>query len=239
MEIHAYQPNITFPPVRHAAPTSSSAKVQPSFSPVTPVSEGDPTDQLTHSPTAAGQSLSELSFVNSPSAGSRAQALKNLLSDLRGATVDTQLHEINTFFNNTIRYLSDQQQHGVKDHWQSQKETLQSGQGDCEDYALAKYQALQDLGIPEKELHIFYVKNRNNVAHMVLVHTNAAGKSQVLDNESRLVLPTSQRSDLRPLFGFNQLQTLVADHPQDWVKGTSKPGLPNIGHFRQVLAKPR
>lgn len=239
MEIHSYQPNLTFPAVGRSAPMSSPAQMQPLLSPGTQPQESPPTDQLIQFPAAAGQSLNQLSFVDAPTASSRTQALKSLLNDLRGAPLATQLHQVNTFFNDNIHYISDQQNHGVKDHWQSQRETLQSGQGDCEDYALAKYQALQDLGIPEKELHLFYVKNRNNIAHMVLVHTNAEGKSQVLDNESSRVLPTDQRSDLRPVFGFNQLQTLIADNPSNWVKGTDKPGFPNIAHFRQVLAKPR
>jgi predicted transglutaminase-like cysteine proteinase len=41
-----------------------------------------------------------------------------------------------------IAPVSDEVQWGVPDHWSAPFETLQSGRGDCEDYAIVKYLAL-------------------------------------------------------------------------------------------------
>ena len=41
-------------------------------------------------------------------------------------------------------------QWGVPDRWSPPLETLATGRGDCEDYAIAKYVALTAAGIPHR-----------------------------------------------------------------------------------------
>ncbi|HEX7617343.1 MAG TPA: transglutaminase-like cysteine peptidase, partial [Verrucomicrobiae bacterium] len=53
-----------------------------------------------------------------------------------------RLGEINRSINLSIRPMSDLAQYGVEDYWASPLESLGSGAGDCEDYAIAKYIAL-------------------------------------------------------------------------------------------------
>jgi predicted transglutaminase-like cysteine proteinase len=58
-----------------------------------------------------------------------------------------------------ISPVSDEMQWGVADHWSDPFETLLSNRGDCEDYAILKYAALLEAGIPEDDVKIVILKN--------------------------------------------------------------------------------
>ena len=84
-------------------------------------------------------------------------------------------------------------------------ESLQRGAGDCEDYAIAKYFTLRQLGVPVDKLRITYVKALQlNQAHMVLTYYPHPGAMPlVLDNLIDTIEPANQRTDLRPVYAFN------------------------------------
>src|SRR5262249_39446695 len=65
-----------------------------------------------------------------------------------------RIGEINQDINLAIHPMSDMAQFGKPDVWSSPLATLASGSGDCEDYAIAKYVALKEIGIPEERLRI-------------------------------------------------------------------------------------
>jgi len=84
-------------------------------------------------------------------------------------------------------------------------EFLATGAGDCEDFAIAKYFTLLELGVDESKMRITYVKSlRRNQPHMVLTFF-ASPKSvpEVLDNLIPEIKPATQRSDLLPVYSFN------------------------------------
>lgn len=76
---------------------------------------------------------------------------------------------------------------------------------DCEDYSLAKYFTLRQMGMAESKLRITYVKALElNEAHMVLAYyAEDAGEPLILDNLRSDILSASQRTDLRPVYSFN------------------------------------
>jgi transglutaminase-like putative cysteine protease len=49
---------------------------------------------------------------------------------------------------------------GVEDHWSSPLETLQTHRGDCEDYAIVKYVALRQAGLPTADVKIVILRNQ-------------------------------------------------------------------------------
>jgi len=55
--------------------------------------------------------------------------------------------EINRAINLAIRPMSDLAQYGAIDVWSSPLVTFTNGAGDCEDYAIAKFAALRQVGI--------------------------------------------------------------------------------------------
>ncbi len=84
-------------------------------------------------------------------------------------------------------------------------EALGKGKADCEDYSIAKYFTLRELGVPDDKLRIMYVKALElNEAHMVLTYYPDPGAVPlVLDNLNRRILSASKRADLAPVYSFN------------------------------------
>ncbi|CAM3405468.1 transglutaminase-like cysteine peptidase [Halomonas lysinitropha] len=132
-----------------------------------------------------------------------------LLERLRTAGLETRLREVNDFFNRRVRWLDDIDIWGQEDYWATPLETLGRGQGDCEDYSIAKYITLKELGVPGDELRMIYVKariGRSGItqAHMVLgYYETPAADPLVLDNLQPTITRGSLRDDLDPLFSFN------------------------------------
>ena len=75
--------------------------------------------------------------------------------------------EINRGINLAIRPMEDLAQYGEVDVWSSPLVTFNTGAGDCEDYAIAKYVALQMAGIPAEDLRIVVVLDLNGDGHAV------------------------------------------------------------------------
>ncbi|CAK9886920.1 MAG: hypothetical protein XXXJIFNMEKO3_03370 [Candidatus Erwinia impunctatus] len=116
-----------------------------------------------------------------------------------------QLKRVNQFFNDNVRFLSDQIVWHQEDYWATPIEALRKGAGDCEDYAIAKYMTLRQLGVPSEKLRITYVKAiRLNQAHMVVTYyTDPSAVPLVLDNLTGNIELASQRTDLIPVYAFN------------------------------------
>ena len=115
-----------------------------------------------------------------------------------------KLRVTNDFFNR-MRFVSDQVLWGQEDYWATPLETLVANGGDCEDFSIAKYFTLREMGIPQDKLRLTYVKALNlNQAHMVLTYFETPDADPlVLDNLDRNIKPASNRHDLLPVYSFN------------------------------------
>ena len=134
----------------------------------------------------------------------RMLALKRLIADLKDKNETEKLEGVNDFFNR-VRFVSDMQTWGVKDYWATPTEFLTRDQGDCEDFVIAKFFTLKQLGVPENKLFFTYVKAlKLNQAHMVLTYYETPKSVPlVLDNLNYLVLPANKRKDLVYVYSFN------------------------------------
>lgn len=114
------------------------------------------------------------------------------------------LQNLNNFLNR-IRYDSDLNHWGVEDYWATPVEMLTSNGADCEDYSIAKYFSLKELGIPIERLRITYVRALElNEAHMVLAYyPTPDADPYILDNITGKLVPASQRPDIEPIYSFN------------------------------------
>ena len=136
-------------------------------------------------------------------------ALEIRLHDLENKAVKEQLIGVNAFFDEHIQYATDDVVFKEKDYWATPSELFGHSRGDCEDYAIAKYVALLHLGIDSSKLRLIYVKakigrSRVTQAHMVLGYYDTPSSDPlVLDSLVSNVLPGSQRTDLIPVFSFN------------------------------------
>jgi len=108
-------------------------------------------------------------------------------------------------FWNRIPYFTDKAHWGIDDYWATPIETLGSNGGDCEDYSIGKYFTLKSLGIPIQKLRIVYVRARTrNEPHMVLAYYPEPDADPfILENLTNQILPASKRTDLDPIFSFN------------------------------------
>lgn len=131
----------------------------------------------------------------------RVSSWKQLLDSEHFASDREKLERVNRFFNQ-FQFVSDLSQWGRRDHWATPLELLESGLGDCEDFALAKYISLRCLGVSVHRLRLTYtVALKLNQAHMVLVYfPEHQNDPLILDNLTPDIRPASSRRDLIPVY---------------------------------------
>lgn len=137
-------------------------------------------------------------------AQTRGEQLNQLLLNIKNKDVQTQLLEVNRFFNR-FKHQFDDEVWGESDYWATPEEFIGLHTGDCEDFVIAKYFTLRYLGIPDEKLYLTYVKAlKQNVAHMVLTYFESPqGIPLVLDNYDLRILSADKRTDLLPIYSFN------------------------------------
>jgi len=140
----------------------------------------------------------------------------NLLDNSASDNERTQLERVNHFINRSVSFVSDQQAWGADDYWATPAQTLSLGQGDCEDFAIAKYFSLVRMGVPSEKLRLTFVKAlEQNQAHMVLAYyPSASAQPLILDNLDPRIRPASERGDLLPVYSFNNHGVFLAKSPQ-------------------------
>jgi len=153
--------------------------------------------------------------------------------------VASKLKAANDFFNQNIRWVSDEEAWGAEDYWATPLETMGKEVGDCEDFSIAKYATLMLMGVDPTSLRMVYVKLKRSgltQAHMVLAwYQSPSSTPQILDNVEYSIMPGTERGDLIPVFSFNGESI--------WVGSRSEPSsadpLARLSRWRQVLTKMR
>jgi LDH2 family malate/lactate/ureidoglycolate dehydrogenase len=116
-----------------------------------------------------------------PRAVEGALALHEVVAQAAGLGEEQRLALVNQFYNRRVLFRDDLEVWGQVDYWASPLETLNKGEGDCEDYAIAKYFTLLAAGVPGSRLRMVYVRAQMagpggpTQAHMVLAWTPPAG----------------------------------------------------------------
>jgi len=138
-------------------------------------------------------------------------AWRELLTSSTGQSETVKLKRVNDFFNRRVRFGEDRDIWGSEDYWATPLEVLGRSEGDCEDFAIAKYMTLKLLGVSSEKMRLTYVKARLGgpqssivQAHMILSYYPAPeDEPLILDNLISDIRPASRRSDLTTVFGFN------------------------------------
>lgn len=158
--------------------------------------------------------LNEIEERYGERAKKRIQQLGNMIELAKEKDRFEQLRIVNDFFNK-VQYKKDLLHWKHKDYWASPIEFLGTGAGDCEDYAIAKYYALREIGVPSEKLKISYVKLINEKtykeqAHIILEYFDSpASIPIVLDNAFKHLRLVSQRSDLKKVRSRN-IDTIIS-----------------------------
>lgn len=126
----------------------------------------------------------------------------------RNLDINKKLTQINLFINGSLAEF-DNASMGIDDYWMTPKEFFIKGHGDCEDYVIAKYFTLLELGVKKENLYPAIVKVQGSASfHLVLLYVEDKNKSPlVLDNLSFKILPFSKRIDLTPIAAFNEIDS--------------------------------
>jgi len=138
-------------------------------------------------------------------ASSRVLRWQTLIDSAKYLPEKEKLKRVNDFFNQQIEFVDDDYLWGVSDYWATPLEMLARGAGDCEDYSIAKYFTLRELGVDDKKIRITYVKAIElNQAHMVLTFFETPRSIPlVLDNLIPSIKLATKRRDLLPVYSFN------------------------------------
>ena len=121
---------------------------------------------------------------------------------------------------NQITFVDDLKHWGEIDYWATPAEAVASNGADCEDYSIAKYFLLKELGVPVARLRLTYVKSlKLDQAHMILAYyAHPGAEPLVLDNLEQTVRSASQRPDLVPVYSFNDDEV--------WIEARGRAGSP-------------
>lgn len=134
----------------------------------------------------------------------RAFSLVSMMNEAKDLDEMGKMEKVNDFFNQTP-YVSDKVNWGVNDYWATRLEFIGKDKADCEDFVIAKYFTLKELGVPTSKLFMTYAKSiRYKSAHMVLTYYETPRSVPlVLDNYNYKILPASERDDLVPIYSFS------------------------------------
>jgi predicted transglutaminase-like cysteine proteinase len=123
-----------------------------------------------------------------------------IVDNARAREGRARVGEVNRAINLAIRPMSDLAQYGQIDVWSSPLVTFATGAGDCEDYAIAKFVALQMAGISPDDLRIVVVRDTRRGEDHAVAMARLDGHWLTLDNSRMAMVEDSDIRNYRPLF---------------------------------------
>lgn len=130
------------------------------------------------------------------------KAWQAMIRNQKGARQIDQLKTVNNFINQW-RYRTDSYNYKTSDYWASPAEFF-SRSGDCEDYAIAKYVTLRQMGFSADQLRLVVVKDvKRGLAHAVLA-AYVDGDVFILDNVTSEVRSQTVVTEYAPYYSVNE-----------------------------------
>lgn len=127
---------------------------------------------------------------------------QTFLAGQEGQDPLAQLSAVNAEMNRR-RYVLDPPNWGIPDYWATPLQFMEKN-GDCEDYAIAKFMSLRALGWSNDSMRIVVLKDLNlQLMHAVLVVYHE-GQALVLDNQIDHVMPAEKIRHYRPIYSLNE-----------------------------------
>lgn len=132
----------------------------------------------------------------------RNRTWSDLRNDARGKTGMPLLRVVNAFWNR-LPYVEDRDNWGREDYWAAPYEFVKKS-GDCEDYAIAKYLTLRELGVPAVNMRVLVVKDVLRRAGHAVLAVDFGGTIYILDNVSDVILDWDKLSQYVPQYAVNE-----------------------------------
>ena len=111
-----------------------------------------------------------------------------------------RIGEINRAINLNLKPRSDLVLYGAEDVWSAPLATFAMGAGDCEDYAIAKFVALQQAGISADDLRIVILRDDHREEDHAVVAARLNGNWLTLDNRHMAMVEDHDVRRYRPVF---------------------------------------
>jgi predicted transglutaminase-like cysteine proteinase len=123
------------------------------------------------------------------------------VNEFKSLSTINKIKAVNEYVNQ-FRYIEDKDNFGKSDYWATPAEFFARG-GDCEDFAIAKYAMLKELGIRESDMRLAIVQDKiKNIPHAILIVYTAQG-AYVLDNQIKLTMKSSEVDRYKPIYSIN------------------------------------
>lgn len=198
------------PPATTSEPQDHSMQMpmpaQPFALNATPVTDGEVLDKWNELVADVRSESEILARCRTDAAHCPAAAKKflDVIADGRAHGGRARVGVINRDINMAIRPTSDLAQWGVTDRWSAPLATLASGRGDCEDYAIAKYVALREAGLPESDVRLVIVRDLANGVDHAVTGARIDEKWLMLDNRRLILIEDNAMARAVPLFVFDE-----------------------------------
>jgi len=156
-------------------------------------------------PIVAADVLTKIEQIHGKAAKQHVQDWLSLIEKNQNNSAWYNLNVVNNFFNR-LPFVTDLAHWSSPDYWATPLEFLISQGGDCEDYTIAKYQTLKQLGFSENSLRLLQVKvDGVESEHMVLAYyENETAEPLILDSIEKKIQPLKHRHDMEVIYSFNQ-----------------------------------
>jgi predicted transglutaminase-like cysteine proteinase len=127
-----------------------------------------------------------------------------------------RIAEINRAINLNIQPLDDMTQHGVRDKWSTPLMTFRSGAGDCDDYAIAKYVALREIGFLPDDVRLLVVHDQAFHEDHAVTAVRYESRWLILDNRTLDIREDMEMRHFKPLFmlDIQAVKRVVAWQPK-------------------------
>ncbi len=151
--------------------------------------------------------------ANAAACPDAAKKFLSIVDQGRGLTGRARIGVINRAVNLAIEPVSDMVQWGVPDRWSAPLETFTTGKGDCEDYAIAKYVALTEVGIAAEDVKLLILHNTAANEDHAVTAVRLDGTWIILDNRWLRLVEDKAMPQAVPLFalGNNDVRQYLPD----------------------------
>jgi predicted transglutaminase-like cysteine proteinase len=117
---------------------------------------------------------------------------------------ELRIAQINRAINLNIRGATDRELYGVEELWATPLQTFAKNAGDCEDYAIAKYAALRELGIPADRLRLVVVRDNKVKDYHAVTAVRSGERWMILDNRTLAIRSDGDVAEFDPLYVLDQ-----------------------------------
>ena len=118
-------------------------------------------------------------------------------------TGHAQLGYINRAINLAIRPMNDLANYSIREKWTAPLATLERGTGDCTDFAVAKYYALGEIGVPLKDRRLLVVRVKPRGKEHTVLAVREDQHWLILDNRNMTIVDAADATEYAPLLEFD------------------------------------